>query len=211
LFPEIEYIQSGFNAVSKLLENKYGVKNIYSELITTFHAGEKEKTFDKTLDNLGIKYNESLINEIVKHYRAHNPKITPYSDVLPTLHYLKQRYLLALLTDGYLDVQKNKLQALNIRYFFHKIIYTDKYGKENWKPNAFAYQIIMDYFSVNGSECVYIGDNVEKDFYAPNQLGWTTIQIKRDAGIYLNNNIVDKEFGAKIIINNFLELKDSLK
>jgi putative hydrolase of the HAD superfamily len=31
----------------------------------------------------------------------------------------------------------------------------------------------------DGVRLVYVGDNPAKDFLAPNQLGWTTVQVKR--------------------------------
>jgi len=32
--------------------------------------------------------------------------------------------------------------------------------------------------------CVYVADNLDKDFVAPNALGWLTIRIARPGGVY---------------------------
>ncbi len=203
-------MRSGFKAVSQLIKNQFGINNFYPEVVKTFRGGERRKTFDITLERLGIRYNESLIQNMVTCYRSHFPNINPYNDVVPTLNYLRQEQTLVLITDGYLDVQKNKVRALNIEKFFKKIVYTDEFGKDFWKPNLKAFQMVMEYFSVNSNECVYVGDNINKDFFAPNQLGWLTIQIKRKNGIY-SDIFINNDYSPKIKIDSLLELKKILK
>jgi len=194
LYPEKNYVFSGFKAVSQLMKNHLGINNIYPELVKTFNMGERRKIFNFTLERLGIKYNEVLIQKMVDCYRKHFPNIKPYNDVVPTLRHLKNKY------------------TLNIDRFFKKILYTDEYGRAYWKPNLGAFQIVMEYFSVSGDNCVYVGDNIEKDFFAPKQLGWETIQIKRKNGFYSNSDIfINKDFAPRVRIHSLLELKKILK
>ncbi len=187
LYSEREYVLSGFGAVSKLIEGRFGIKDFYPVLIEIFNGGERKKAFDITLKRFGIKYDEVLVQDMVNHYRAHFPNIRPYDDVVLTLQHLRQRHHLALITDGYLQVQRNKMRALNIQRLFERIIYTDKYGRDYWKPNPLPYELVGKYFLVEGNECAYVGDNMEKDFIAPNKMGWLTVQIKREEGQHLNN------------------------
>lgn len=189
LYPEKEYVFSGFKAVSELVKRRLDIEDFYPELVKTFNGGERKKTFDTTLRRLGIESDEALIQDLVDCYRVHFPDINPYADVVPTLRHLHltEKYHLALITDGNLQAQKNKVRALNIGQFFEKIIYTDQYGKEYWKPSSSPFQLVMKYFSAEGDECVYIGDNMEKDFIGPNRLGWLTVQIKREEGQYVNS------------------------
>lgn len=210
LYPEKQYVFSGFKAVSQLMEDQFGNNNIYPELVKTFNKGERRKTFNITLGRLGIKYNEILIRAMVNFYRKHFPDIKPYNDVEPTLKNLRQKHNLILITDGYLNVQRNKVIALKIERFFKRILYTDKYGKDYWKPNLRAFQMVMSHFSVNNNECVYIGDNIKKDFFGPNKLGWLTIQIKRKDRIY-SDIIENEEFAPKFKISSLLKLKEILK
>ncbi len=47
-----------------------------------------------------------------------------------------------------------------------KIIVTDDYGKEYWKPSIRPFQMMLEYFNIKPEEAVYIGgDNPNKDFY----------------------------------------------
>lgn len=35
-----------------------------------------------------------------------------------------------------------------------------------------------------GGPLIYVGDNAQKDFIAPNAMGWITVQVVRDGGIH---------------------------
>lgn len=210
LYPEIEYVLSGFKAISELVKKQLDIEDFYPELVETFNRGERERTFDVTLQRLGVEYDEALIQDLVDCYRAHFPDIKSYDDVVPTLQHLKGKYHLALITDGYLQAQRNKVRALDIEQFFEKIIYTDEYGMNYWKPSIFPFQLVMEYFSVTGDECAYVGDNMEKDFIAPNKLDWLTVQIKREEGQYVNS-VDNDDCKPQITIDSLKNLEKVLE
>jgi putative hydrolase of the HAD superfamily len=210
LYPEKEYVLSGFKAVSEFLKDYVDIDDPYQEFIKTFNRGERKKTFDVTLKRLGVEYNETLIQDLVDCYRAHFPNIQPYDDVVPILHHLKGKYHLALITDGYLQAQRNKVRVLDIEQFFEKIVYTDAYSEDYWKPSPFSYRLVMENFLAEGNECAYIADNIKKDFIAPNKLGWLTVQIKRKEGQYLNTLVTD-DHKPHVRINSLRSLQKVLK
>ena len=80
--------------------------------------------------------------------------------------------------------KKNKAKSLDIINCFNKIYFTDYWGRKFWKPNTFAFKLLQKDFSENNDSFVYISDNPSKDFIAPNKLGWKSIYIKREFGIY---------------------------
>ena len=50
---------------------------------------------------------------------------------------------------------------------------------------------------------MYVGDNTEKDFFAPNQLGWKTVCILNDGrNIHQQDFELKKEFLPKYKIND---------
>jgi len=58
----------------------------------------------------------------------------------------------------------------------------------------------------------YIGDNPEKDFIAPNELGWTSICLLDDGkNIHKQNFNVSEEFLPKYRIKNIVELLDYIR
>ena len=210
LYPEREYVLSGFRAVSELVKKRLGIEDFYSELVKTFDEGERKKTFNVALKRLGVEYNAALIQDLIDCYRAHFPDIKLYDDAMIILRLLKGKYHLALITDGHLQAQRNKVRALNLEQIFEKIVYTDEYGKDYWKPSLFPYQLVMEFFSAKGSECAYVGDNIEKDFIAPNKLGWLTVQIRREEGQYIDI-FADDNRKAQVRIDSLIDLERVLE
>lgn len=61
-------------------------------------------------------------------------------------------------------VQWNKIKGLDIESLVDRIIVTDDMGMEFWKPDKRSYLDMIEYFNVAKNECIYIGDNPNKDF-----------------------------------------------
>jgi len=89
----------------------------------------------------------------------------------------------AIITDGYSSAQWEKIRALNLEQYVDKIIVTDDWGKEFWKPNPRAYILAQD--KRTPKECVYIADNPLKDFEVPAKLGWApSVRIRRKESLH---------------------------
>lgn len=204
LYPEEQYVKSGFKAVDIFLENK-GIIGFYPVAIELFDSGRRGKIFNDTLDILEIKYKEKDILNLIEIYRNHPPQINLFSDAELLIEELYKKYPLGLITDGYLDAQKNKVEALNLEKYFEKIVLTDELGRDNWKPSIFPYEIIKRYFNVEHNELVYIGDNATKDFITANKLGWTTIHVVRDSGEYKHRQ-VEPAYRAQFEVQSLLKV-----
>jgi putative hydrolase of the HAD superfamily len=109
-----------------------------------------------------------------------------------------------------LITQKNKVASLNIEDYFQKVYFTDYWGHEYWKPNTFVFEKIQNEFYEHANNLIYISDNPSKDFIAPNKLGWDSILINRDTGIYSKVETPINGMPQKII-GSLFELKDILK
>lgn len=208
LYPEEQYVKSGFKAVDIFLGNK-GVRGFYAVAIELFDSGRRGKIFNDTLDILEIKYREKDILNLIEIYRNHSPQINLFSDAKLLIEELYEKYPLGLITDGYLEAQKNKVMALNLEKYFEKIVLTDELGRDNWKPSILPYEIIKRHFNVEHNELVYIGDNAAKDFITANRLGWTTIHVLRDLGEY-KHQLVEPAYRAQFEIQSLLQVIDIL-
>ena len=197
LYDEIEYCKSGFASVGEFLANRSEpcpssmcegesphAKHISAVLWEQFTAGNRTKTFNAALDELGMGYDDELIGELIETYRNHKPKITLPQDSRDVLCELSTKYTLALLTDGFLPAQKLKVQALKIEKYFKCIVYTEQLGRECWKPSPTGFEKIMQSLKVKAENMAYVADNEKKDFIAPNKLGFSTIQLIRPARIH---------------------------
>ena len=187
LYDEAEYCRSGFAAVAKHLavDNAAPAAGlIFAALWNQFMAGNRSKTFNAALDELGIGYDQQRIAELVGIYRNHVPAIALPPDSEQVLRTLSAKYSLGLLTDGFLPAQQLKVKALGIKKHFASIVYTEQLGRESWKPSPAGFEKILHDLDGRPENAVYVADNEDKDFIAPNKLGLATVQLLRPARIH---------------------------
>ena len=113
-------------------------------------------------------------------YRNHKPKIALSEDVVRMLDTLMVKGVrMGLITDGRSVQQRNKIEALGLSRWMdaEDIVISEEFGSE--KPALANYAYFMERYP----EChdfTYVGDNLKKDFVAPNALGWMTICLMDD-------------------------------
>ncbi|MEW5766030.1 MAG: HAD hydrolase-like protein [bacterium] len=185
LYPEKEYVESGFLEVAKYLAGYFNELNeveVYCHLITIFQTGVRgNNIFNLVLDVLNVPQNNGLIQELVQVYQEHLPRINPYPDCLPNLIKLKKKgYLLGIITDGWAEAQRKKIDALGIVDYFNSIIYTDDYGGEDRRPAQYPYQLSLSELKIFSDQALYVvGDKPSKNFVGARALGLYTILISR--------------------------------
>ena len=87
-------------------------------------------------------------------------------------------YRLAVISDGPLQSQRAKVDALGLESLVDRILLTDAWGPDFWKPHQRAFKLIEAEWNCSPSELAYVGDNPTKDFAAPNSRGWLTIRLR---------------------------------
>lgn len=200
LYPERQYVRSGYVAVVDFLRNQFGPGHPISRLTPPAEewlwirflrlsspsapAGQHPSAFDALNSEFDLGLSAEHILQLVSIYRNHMPAIRPYEGIAHTLGVLAGDYRLGLLSDGYQPGQSMKFEALRLGRFFDAVIFTDELGRNAWKPSPIAFQAMAERLSMNHSQCVYVGDNPSKDFLAPNVLGWKTIQWLRQGQLH---------------------------
>jgi putative hydrolase of the HAD superfamily len=208
LYDERDYCRSGFKAVAQSLSNLVDVLSpdeIFDSLWQQFTAGNRTKTFNAALDDFGINYDDRLIQKLIETYRNHFPNISLLADSKKVLQRLSKKYTLALLTDGFLPAQQLKVQALKIEKYFKCIIYTEQLGRQFWKPSPEGFEKLMQTLNAKPQNIAYVADNGEKDFIAPNKLGFFTIQIIRPARLHTSTS-EDSDAPAQYVIRKISQL-----
>jgi len=210
LYDEMQFVKGGFKAVSLYISknNNTEQKVVYKLLLDMLEEQGRGKIFDILLKKLGL-YNKKIIPKLVEIYRTHKPNLFLYSEVSNVLSTLKQQgYKLGIITDGNVEVQRNKVKALKIKDFFDCMIFSDEYGIEKQKPNPLPYQIAMEKLEASANKTVYIGDNSYKDFITAKKLGIFTIRIMR--GQYKNIKL-RKEYESDCQIQNLENIFNVIK
>ena len=209
LYNEIDFVYGGFTEVAVFLSNKYEINKdiLFKDMVEILNSQGRGKIFDYICEKYHFEEN---IGNLVRIYRHHKPKIFLYNDAYEVLEKFKAKYKLGLITDGYKDTQWNKIKALNIEKYMDKIIVTDDYGKEYWKPSIRPFQMMLEYFNIKPEEAVYIGDNPNKDFLPCKELGINSIRIIRPIGDHMNT-FLDEKHEANYNIKSLLELENILE
>ncbi len=187
LYDEIDYCRSGFLSVSRFLAKSSDIScsdDVFACFWQHFNAGNRTRTFNAALDDLGIAHDKHLIAQLVEVYRHHRPAIGLPTDSREALDELKGTCVLALLTDGFMPAQRLKVQALDIESYFRAIVYTEELGRRFWKPSPVGFERLSERLDVPPGQMVYVADNESKDFIAPNQLGMLTVQVLRPARLH---------------------------
>ena len=125
--------------------------------------------FQRTLVNFGI--NDIRFSEkIGESYVALCPrekKLFPHT--FEVLDYLKEKYILHIITNGFDRTQHIKLEHSNLTPYFTQIITSGKSGFK--KPSPYIFQYALDLANCEKQESIYIGDNLVVDILACQDFG----------------------------------------
>lgn len=78
-----------------------------------------------------------------------------------TLQYLSGRYALTVITNGFDDVQKTKLESGNLSSFFNHVVTSQKAGRRKPAKEIFEYALRSN--AVRPHEALMVGDNLITD------------------------------------------------
>lgn len=185
LYLERDYAFSGFRAVAEAFAELLGDPNESTEKMQAlFDSQHRHRVFNQILELSGRNSDDKLVRTMIDTYRGHTPTIQLLLDANEAIARLAPSYKLGLITDGPAIMQRAKIDALGLIGRIDEIIVTDELGPDASKPNPLAFEMIADALGVGRNECVYVADNVAKDFVAPNKLEWLTVQILRPLGVY---------------------------
>jgi putative hydrolase of the HAD superfamily len=102
----------------------------------------------------------------------------PYPEMFEVLEILKGKYKLGIITNGYSQVQRDKIEQVKIAHYFDDIIVSGEVEFE--KPDSRIFKLACDNLGVSNKEAVFIGD------YYPNDIaGAIGAKIMP---IWINNN-----------------------
>lgn len=181
LYPERDFARGGFRAAAALLSSRLDRSSdeLFEWLWQQFERGVRGSIFDGVLTELNVPHDTTLIDELVRAYRSHEPQLTLFADANRLLDLLWPRYGIGLLTDGPADVQRRKVKALGLQCRVESIVYSDDFGREHWKPSPIPYLELLRKMHIDPSHAVYVGDNPKKDFVGARRLGLQTVRIRR--------------------------------
>lgn len=210
LYCEHDYVRSGFLAVAEELSKgcNININKIHQLLIGEWKQNGRGRIFNNVSEQLGIEID---IPSLVQVYRRHVPQLTLYEDAQEFIDLLRvENKKMALITDGDSQMQWAKIKALDLEKWFDCIVVTGDLGKEHWKPSETPYRKVVDCLGVPFEECVYIGDNPNKDFITARKLGMGTIRIVREIGDHMETRLTP-DYEADRIIYSLYDIVNDIR
>ena len=145
---------------------------------------------------------------VVAYHETKWRELQAHDDVYEVLQWLAgTRLIRGIISAGITIKQAEKLVRLKLLEFVtpSAIFFTDQIGFS--KPNHKLYKRALEPFDLDPSRCIYVGDNPTHDIDPCNELGWTTVWIRR-SGRHAERN---GQTQADHEIRDFLELRSLLE
>ena len=127
-------------------------------------------------DKLEYEISDEIINSISDDYIKYLPKnyhLMPMA--LETLDYLSERYNLFIITNGFKNVQKNKINSSGISKYFKKIYDSETVGVK--KPNPYIFEYSLNDSKSKKTDSIMIGDSYEADIKGALDYGLEAIHL----------------------------------
>ena len=157
----------------------------YARLKETFHA-------------LKYEISDKKINSLAKEYILQLPNFNHLFDgTLELLDYLKEKYTLHIITNGFEEVQTLKMKKSKIFHYFTEVITSESVGVK--KPNPKVFLHAMKKAGSSPKESLMIGDNIEADIQGALATGMKAIHCNFENTGIIPNNIIS--------IRHLLEIK----
>lgn len=119
--------------------------------------------------------------ELAREYReVINESLVPVHGVEGMLESLRGRYRVGLLTNGPTVAQRGKLSTLGWDDAFDATVVTGELTAG--KPDAAAFEALLDALESTPGETVYVGDEVEADVGGASDAGLLVVQVVFDGG-----------------------------
>ncbi|MHA7843344.1 MAG: YjjG family noncanonical pyrimidine nucleotidase [Winogradskyella sp.] len=122
-----------------------------------------------------------------------------FEGTLSILNYLRDKYELHIITNGFEEAQERKMQNANIRSYFKTITNSEMVGVK--KPNPKIFNFALDSAKASPNESVMIGDSLEADIEGAHNIGMETIYFDYKK---LNNSNGYKRITTLKSIENYL-------
>lgn len=129
----------------------------------------RDRRFQLALQEFNIN-EEKLATQLGEMYVSLSPKKTnlfPFAH--ESLDYLKKKYQLHIITNGFEEVQYIKLDKSNLNQYFDVIVTSEQVGCT--KPNPIIFNYALNQANAQPQESIMIGDDLPVDLLGAKALG----------------------------------------
>lgn len=189
--------------MSKFLHFYVPINRQYWERYRKDQITQKELRYGRlkdTFDLIHYAISDDLVALLAAEYIYYLPKYNHlYDGTIEILDYLTPKYNLHIITNGFAEIQDNKLNNSYIMHYFKSITNSEMAGVK--KPNSLIFDYALDLAKSKKENSIMIGDCIEADVQGALDAGLDAIFFN-ESNILVTDNIKQ--------INHLLELKKYL-
>lgn len=163
----------------------------------TLRVSRVKDTFEAFNFEISLDQINTISNLFIEYLTSNNHLI---EGTIETLDYLKDKYVLHIITNGFSFVQDVKLQKSNLDKYFVTITNSEAAGHKKPHENIFKYALTIANASKN--ESIMIGDSFEADVLGAQNFGIKAVYFNPKAEMISQNQIIQ--------IQSLIQLKNLL-
>jgi putative hydrolase of the HAD superfamily len=154
-----------------------------------------------TFDAVNYAITDDLIDVIAVEYIDFLPDFNHlFEHTFEILEYLKDKYQLHIITNGFEEIQIKKMESSNILHYFNSVITSESVGVK--KPNPKVFYHALEVANAKKENSIMIGDNIEADVLGAINIGMQAIHCNFEQEKVVDLNIIS--------IASLLEIKQYL-
>ena len=196
-FDSLEHWQECYLTVNHSLWPLYNNGSITKEYLMTERfrrpladASFPQDKLTETVKRLDVEYLKRL---------GQLPHLVP--GALDLLHYLRHKgYQIGIISNGFLEVQSNKLRSSGIESLIDVMVLSDDIGVN--KPDRRIFDHAISKAGTSASRSIIVGDNPDTDINGALGAGWKAIYFNRD-----NANTNEAPRGA-LMVTHLSQVRD---
>lgn len=151
-------------------------------------------------DSINYDISDDVIHLLAEEYIHYLPQYNHlFEGTIELLDYLKPKYKLHIITNGFNQIQSNKLKNSKIEHYFETITNSENAGFK--KPNPQIFHYALEISNSKKETSIMIGDNFEADIEGALNVGIDAIMFN-EHNIEIAKNIKQ--------VNNLLAIKEYL-
>lgn len=182
-----------FFSVNELLWEKYDLQEISSEEL-------RGSRFHLILNDYGLSSEEEVASISSDYLKLSPRKSAVIPHAFEVLDYLKPKYELHIITNGFYEIQFTKLSFSGLAGYFGEIVTSEEAGSR--KPHPDIFEHTLERIGASREECIMIGDNLRTDIR-----GASNAAIDH---VFFNPSGVNHQDNPTHEISSLLELKEIL-
>ena len=154
------------------------------------------------LRTVGIE-NKTLAKQLGEDFLQRTTLQTQLVDgALDLLNYLKDKYTLSIISNGFVEVQYVKLRRSGLLPYFNHIFLSEEIGCQ--KPDIRFFQAVLEKLGAKNTDCLVIGDNYQTDIQGAQNANINAILYNT------NTSLIPIQKDIFSVVDNLLTIKNIL-